>query len=133
VNNVSTWLTGYPTRSRFNNDVPEYDTYHFATAKQLASCDALLWVSTFNPHPIPDTQAPVIVIGHPDTQFEHMPDVFIPVGIPGVDHSGQMFRMDSSITLPLKKLRDTNLPGLSEVIGKIEAKLSNRMIDGTAA
>lgn len=133
VNNVSTWLSGYPTRSRFNNGIPEYDTYHFATAKQLASCDALLWVSTFNPYPAPNTQAPVIVIGHPDTKFERMPDVFIPVGIPGVDHNGQMFRMDSSITLPLKKLRDTNLPGLSEVIGKIEAKLSNRMIDGTAA
>lgn len=133
VNNVSTWLTGYPTRSRFNNDIPEYDTYHFSTAKQLASCDALLWVSTFNPHPVPDTQAPVIVIGHPDTKFERMPEVFIPVGIPGVDHVGQMFRMDSSITLPLKKLRDTNLPGLSEVIGEIEAKLSNRIIDGTAA
>ena len=133
VNNVSTWLSGYPTRSRFNNGIPEYDTYHFATAKQLASCDALLWVSTFNPHPIPDTQAPVIVIGHPDTKFERMPDVFIPVGIPGVDHNGQMFRMDSSITLPLKKLRETSLPSLSEVIGKIEAKLSNRMIDGTAA
>ncbi len=132
VNNVSTWLSGYPTRSRFNNGIPEYDTYHFSTKKQLASCDALLWVSTFNPHPIPDTQAPVIVIGHPDTQFERMPDVFIPVGIPGVDHSGQMFRMDSSITLPLKKLRDTNLPSLSEVIGKIEATLSNRTINGTA-
>jgi formylmethanofuran dehydrogenase subunit B len=62
-----------------------------------------------------------------------MPEVFIPVGIPGIDHVGQMFRMDSSITLPLKKLRETNLPGLSEVIGRIEAKLSNRMIDGTAA
>lgn len=133
VNNVSTWLSGYPTRSRFNNGIPVYDTYHFATAKQLASCDAFLWVSTFNPYPAPNTQAPVIVIGHPDTKFERMPDVFIPVGIPGVDHNGQMFRMDSSITLPLKKLRDTNLPGLSEVIGKIEAKLSNRMIDGTAA
>ena len=133
VNNVSTWLSGYPTRSRFNNEVPKYDTYHFSTVKQLASCDALLWVSTFNPHAIPDTQAPAIVIGHPDTQLERMPDVFIPVGIPGVDHSGQMFRMDSSITLPLKKLRNTDLPRLSEVIDKIEAKLSNRIIDGTAA
>lgn len=123
VNNVSTWLSGYPTRIRFYNGTPEYDTYHFATAKQLASCDALLWISTFNPHQIPDTQVPVIVIGHPDTQFERMPDVFIPVGIPGVDHNGQMFRMDSSITLPLKKLRNSNLPSLSEVIAKIEAKL----------
>ena len=123
VNNVSTWLTGYPTRSRFNNGIPEYDTYHFATAKQLTSCDALLWVSTFNPHATPETQAPVIVIGHPDTKFERMPEVFIPVGIPGVDHSGQMFRMDSSITLPLKKLRESNLPSLSEVIYKLENRL----------
>lgn len=127
VNNVSTWLSGYPTRSRFNNGIPEYDTYHFATQKQLASCDALLWISTFNPHSIPDTQAPVIVIGHPDTQFERMPDVFIPVGIPGVDHSGQMFRMDSSITLPLKKLRDTGLPSLSEVIDNIENKVGSEV------
>jgi len=127
VNNVSTWLSGYPTRSRFNNGIPEYDTYHFATSKQLACCDALLWVSTFNPHAIPDTKAPVIVIGHPDTKFERMPDIFIPVGIPGVDHAGQMFRMDSSITLPLKKLRDSRLPSLSEVIGKIESRLASEV------
>jgi len=33
--------------------------------------------------------------------------------------------MDSSITLPLKKVRDSNLPSLNEVIAKIEAKLLN--------
>jgi formylmethanofuran dehydrogenase subunit B len=124
VNNTSTWLSGYPTRSRFNNGIPEYDTYHYSTQKQLAECDALLWVSSFNPYPAPDCKVPTIAIGHPDTQFSHMPDVFIPVGIPGVDHSGQMFRMDSSITLPLKKLRDSSLPSLSEVITMIETKLS---------
>lgn len=123
VNNVSTWLSGYPTRNRFNNGIPEYDTHQYSTKNQLAECDALLWISTFNPYTAPDCKAPTIAIGHPDTQFEHMPDVFIPVGIPGVDHAGQMFRMDSSITLPLKKLRNSNLPSLSEVIAKIEAKL----------
>ncbi len=125
VNNTSTWLSGYPTRSRFRNGITEYDTYHYSTAKQLTHCDALLWVSTFNPQPAPDTQAPTIVIGHPDIKFAHAPEVFIPVGIPGVNHNGQMFRMDSSITLPLKKLRDSNLPTLSEVIASIEAKLVN--------
>jgi len=128
VNNLSTWLTGYPTRSRFQNGNPEYDTHHYSTEKQLMGCDALLWISTFNPYPPPDCKQPTIVIGHPDTQFERMPEVFIPVGIPGVDHAGQMFRMDSSITLPLKKLRDSSLsssslPSLSEVISKIENKL----------
>ncbi len=127
VNNVSTWLTGYPTRSRFNHGIPEYDTVRFSTKQQLSECDALLWISSFNPHPAPESKAPTIVIGHPNTQFERMPEVFIPVGIPGVDHQGLMFRMDSSITLPLKKLRNSNLPSLSEVIHKIENKLASEV------
>jgi len=121
INNTSTWLSGYPTRSRFISGKPEYDTYHFSTQKQLKLCDALLWVSTFNPNTPPNIKAPTIVIGHPNTQLEHKPDVFIPVGIPGVDHTGLMFRVDSSITLPLKKLRDSHLPTLSDVINSIEA------------
>lgn len=124
VNNTSTWLSGYPTRNRFVNGHPEYDAYHFSTKRQLTSCDALLWISTFNAYLPPDCEAPTIVIGHPDMQFEKQPDVFIPVGIPGVDHTGTMFRMDSSVAMPLKKLRDTALPSLSEVIGQIETKLS---------
>lgn len=123
VNNTSTWLSGYPTRSRYVDGKPEYDTYHFSTSQQLKNCDALLWVSSFNPYPPPETTAPIIVIGHPATQFERQPDVFIPVGIPGVDHTGLMFRLDSSITLPLKKLRDSQLPKLSDVINQIEAAL----------
>jgi len=123
VNNVSAWLSGYPTRNRFNHGMPEYDTYHYSTEKQLQECDALLWVSTFNPHLPPETKAPTIVIGHPGIKLGAAPDVFIPVGIPGIDHAGQMFRMDSSITLPLKKLRDSSRPSLSEVLSKIEAKL----------
>ena len=124
VNNTSTWLSGYPTRLRFNAGMPEYNTYLYSTQKQLASCDALVWISCFNPQSPPQANAPTIVIGHPDTPFERMPDVFIPVGIPGVDHAGQMFRMDSSITLPLKKLRDSSLPSLNEVIMMIETKLN---------
>ena len=124
VNNTSTWLSGYPTRNRFVNGKPEYDNYHFSTQKQLQNSDALLWVSTFNPISAPQTALPTIVIGHPDTKLDRTPDVFIPVGIPGVDHAGSMFRMDSSITLPLKKLRDNELPNLSEVINRIEAELA---------
>lgn len=125
VNNTSTWLSGYPTRSRYVDGKPEYDTYHFSADKLASSSDALLWISTFNPYTPPLTAAPTIVIGHPATKFERQPDVFIPVGIPGVDHAGQMFRMDSSITLPLNKLRDNQLPKLSDVIHQIEAALSS--------
>ncbi len=124
VNNTSTWLSGYPTRNRFVNGQPEYDAYHFSTKRQLSSCDALLWVSSFNAYQPPACDAPTIVIGHPDMQFEKQPDVFIPVGIPGVDHTGTMFRMDSSVAMPLKKLRNSELLSLSDVISLIEAKLA---------
>lgn len=123
VNNTSTWLSGYPTRSRYRNGKPEYDTYHFSTQKQLNHCDALLWISTFSPLAPPKADIPTIIIGHPHMQFAHAPAVFIPVGIPGIDHAGTMFREDSSITLPLTKLRDNQLPSLSDVINQIEASL----------
>ena len=124
VNNTSTWLSGYPTRNRFVNGHAEYDVYHFSTKNQLKHCDALLWVSTFNAHLPPACEAPTIVIGHAGMQFDKMPDVFIPVGVPGVDHAGTIFRMDSSVAMPLKKLRESALPSLSDVISQIEAKLS---------
>ena len=124
VNNTSTWLSGYPTRNRFVNGHAEYDAYHFSTKNQLKHCDALLWVSTFNAHLPPACEAPTIVIGHAGMQFDKMPDVFIPVGVPGVDHAGTIFRMDSSVAMPLKKLRESALPSLSDVISQIEAKLS---------
>jgi formylmethanofuran dehydrogenase subunit B len=124
VNNTSTWLSGYPTRSRFNNDKPTYDTQHFSSKHQLNECDALLWVSTFNPYPPPNTTKPIIAIGHPSMQFDRVPEIFIPVGIPGIDHTGTMFRMDSSVALPLKKIRSNSLPSLSEVLHQISALLA---------
>lgn len=124
VNNTSTWLTGYPTRSRLLNGQPQYDSYHFSSRHQLKSCDALLWLSTFNPHQPPSCDAPIIAIGHANMQFDRQPDVFIPVGVPGVHHAGTMFRMDSAVAMPLKKLWATDLLSLSEVIHRIEALLT---------
>ena len=124
VNNVSTWLSGYPTRSRHFEGQTAYDAYYFSSTQQLKKCDALLWVSTFNAHLPPHCDAPTIVIGHANMQFDKAPDVFIPVGIPGVDHAGSIFRMDSSVAMPLKKLRENQLPSLSEVIHQIEALLT---------
>lgn len=124
VNNTSTWLSGYPTRNRLANGKAEYNVHQFSTKNQLASTDALLWISTFNPHLPPATDAPLIVIGHPNMQFERTPDVFIPVGIPGVDHIGTMFRMDNVVSLPLKKARASSMPTLSHVIQQITDSMS---------
>ncbi len=124
VNNAFVWLTGYATRSKFVNGVPVYDPRNLSTAKQIGQTDALLWSSSFNPVTPPETDAPTIVIGHPNTEFTKIPDVFIPVAVPGVHSDGQMFRMDSSITLPLRQFKDTDLPTLHSVIGQIESELA---------
>ena len=127
VNNTCTWLRGYPTRSRYNGSNLKsnciYDPYHFSSEKLLENCDALIWVSTFSPLPAPKTDVPKIVIGHKNIKFEHHPEIYIPVGIPGIDHSGSIFRMDNVVALPLKKLRENNLPNLSQVIHLIMDKL----------
>ncbi len=51
------------------------------------------------------------------------PEVFIPIATPGLDCGGTLFRVDSAVILPLKKIRDTDLPTLSEVVSQIEALL----------
>jgi len=127
VNNTSTWLSGYPTRNRFTHGKAEYDTYHFSSAQQLKSCDALLWISTFNAHLPPPSDVPTIVIGHPNMQFDHVPDVFIPVGIPGIDHIGSMARMDNVVSLPLKKIRPSTLPSLSQVIEQVIQQINDSL------
>lgn len=124
INNTSTWLSGYATRNRIGNNQAEYDTQRFSTQQQLKECDAVLWISTFNAYLPPQTDVPTIVIGHPNMQFDKTPDVFIPVGLPGLDHTGTMFRMDSAVALPLKKVRNSNLAKLSEVIAQIETKFN---------
>ncbi len=130
VNQASTWTSGYPTRNRFARKHPEYDPYQFSTDKLLANdeADVLLWISSLNPDKTPPaSKVPSIVIGHANMVAKDA-DVFIPVGTPGIDHTGTMFRIDSSVSLPLSQLRSSELPGpvlpsLSEVIAAIEAAL----------
>ena len=123
VNQASTWTSGYPTRNRFARKHPEYDPYLFSTEKLLADdqADVLLWISSFNPDKTaPACKAPRIVIGHANMEAKDA-DVFIPVGSPGIDHKGTMFRIDSSVSLPLSQLRSSQLPSLSEVMAAIAA------------
>lgn len=124
VNNTFTWLTGYPTRTKFVNGKAIYDARNYSTNKQIIEADSLMWTSTFNPVAPPETKVPTIVIGHPNTQMKQTPDVFIPVAVPGVHSNGSMFRMDSSITLPLKTVNENALPTLANVIEQIESKLA---------
>lgn len=55
--------------------------------------------------------------------FAQEPEVFIPVGTPGIDHSGHAYRMDNVVAIRLKKLRDSGLPSTSEVVTAIQQAL----------
>ncbi len=90
------------------------------------SPDAVVWVNSFNAEKLPQkspqkNNVPLIVLGNANSQFKQTPDVFIPIATPGLDCSGTLFRVDGSVTLPLKKIRESDLPTLPEVIRQIEA------------
>ena len=60
-----------------------------------------------------------IVLGHPNTKFTNMPDIFIPVGIPGIDYDGIMFRTDNVVSVALKNIRDIKLPTTENIINRL--------------
>jgi formylmethanofuran dehydrogenase subunit B len=106
ANNANTWLSGY-SLSNENN-------VH----------DAIVWVNSFSPEKLPtQTDKPLIVLGNANTEFAQTPDVFIPIATPGLDCSGTLFRVDSAVVLPLKQVRESNLPTLNDVVRQIEGLL----------
>ena len=126
VNQVAAWQTGYPIRTSFQRGFPDYDPYLYDSQRMLDNneVDTLIWVSSFDTdRKPPQSQANTIVLGRAGMTFEREPEVFIPVGTPGIDHSGHIFRSDSVVALPLKQLRKSCLPSVSDVLSAIEATL----------
>lgn len=126
ANQVCGWTTGYPARMGFSASFPEYDPYLNDTQTLLANgeADVLLWVSAFNVNAVPpETKIPTIVVGRSGMTFAKEPDVFIPIGTPGIDHSGHAYRMDNVVAIRLKKLRDAALPSTAEALAVIEQAL----------
>jgi formylmethanofuran dehydrogenase subunit B len=120
---VFAWQSGYPTRFSYARGYPEYDPYHFAAAKLLASgeADVLVWIASINAQQTPPAASvPTVVIGRSGMVFDKEPEVFIPVGAPGIDHAGHMYRCDNVVSLPLRKLRDSGLPSAASVLSAIE-------------
>ncbi|MDI1230788.1 MAG: formylmethanofuran dehydrogenase subunit B [Methylobacter sp.] len=126
ANQVCGWTTGYPARTRFSSGYPEYDPFLNDTNLLLANgeADALVWVQAFNAKAAPPvTSLPTIVLGRSGMTFAKEPDVFIPIGTPGIDHAGHAYRMDNVIAIRLKKLRESGLPSTFDVLNAIEQAL----------
>ena len=107
VNNANTWLSGLT----LNDEAVEHDL--------------VVWVNSLNGDKWPpkSDKKPLVVLGNSNFSYSAVPDVFIPIATPGLDCSGTLFRVDSSVILPLKKIRENSLPTLSEVVNQIEALL----------
>ncbi|MDP1666971.1 MAG: formylmethanofuran dehydrogenase subunit B [Methylobacter sp.] len=126
ANQVCGWTTGYPARTRFSSGYPEYDPFLNDANFLLGNgeADALVWVQAFNAKAVPPVTAlPTIVVGRSGMTFAKEPDVFIPVGTPGIDHVGHAYRMDNVVAIRLKKLRESGLPSTSDVLNAIDQAL----------
>ena len=124
-NNVCLWQTAHPVRTAYDRDQPIYSPKHHATAQVLAdqSADLLIWSAALRALPPPDCQLPTIAITRPDTVINHPVQVYIPVGIPGIDYSGHIFRSDNVTILPLTQLRKTNLTSAAQVLSATPQRL----------
>jgi formylmethanofuran dehydrogenase subunit B len=124
ADSVHLWQTGFGSRTSFGQGQPDHDSYHYSTARLLqdGGADVLVWISSFNEARIPPaTAVPTVLLGRPGMVGEQQAAVFIPVGTPGLDHAGLMFRADRVVALPLQRLRKSALPSVADVIAAIEA------------
>ena len=122
ANSLSAWQSGFPLRVNFSVGVPKHDVGRNSTKNLLKNkvADAMLWISSFssNINP-PEAKIPTIVLATPGTKLNFKPDVFIPVATPGVDHSGQLIRTDSVVSLNLKKLRDSKYMSVGNILSRV--------------
>lgn len=132
VNQVFTWSSGLPLRSRAGPGGLEHEPLLFDASRLLAdgAVDAMLWVSSFDPTAGPPATAlPQIVLGHPATaqapQGAGADLVFIPVSTPGIGSSGHLFRTDGGVVLPLFPVFRDGLPSVAKVLGRLSVALAS--------
>jgi formylmethanofuran dehydrogenase subunit B len=139
VNQTVTWLSGWPLRTRVSTPARlagtaalEHDPYRYRTGRLLANgeVDALLWVASFAPHAWPHALAhdvPTVVLGHPAlaeaARARGAPTVFLPVATPGIDSGGHLFRVDTSVVLPLAAARGAALPTVETLAVQLAARV----------
>ena len=87
--------------------------------------DALLWVDSYGAGAVPATAGmPRIVLGAACLAPGTDADVFIPVATPGINGSGHLVRVDGSVVLPLRPVRDDGLPSVADVIRRLDQVLA---------
>lgn len=136
VNQVFTWLSGLPLRSRAGPLGLEHEPLCFDAQRLLvdAAVDSLLWVASYGPEPAPAPAGVArVVLGHPRMRLQHdsQPLVFIPVATPGIGSAGHLFRTDGSVLLPLRAVRADSLPSVGDVVRRLTQAVQARQKEGT--
>ncbi|HUL10396.1 MAG TPA: hypothetical protein VLV76_28975 [Candidatus Acidoferrum sp.] len=123
---LCTWQSGFPLRTSFAGGAPTHDPLLYGTARLLREreADALVWIAGFGPQPPPAAPLPTIVLAGALLALERPPEVQIPIGTPGIDHAGQIFRTDGVVALPLAQLRESARPSAADVLGRIDHALA---------
>lgn len=121
ANHVATWQTGVALPISFTQGTPIHDPVIYDGMKMIQNqeTDCLVWIASYNSKDTPPkTDIPTILFGHPNMNYNDA-DVFIPVGVPGIDQRGLACRTDSVATLPLQKIRESNLASASDLLHKL--------------
>jgi formylmethanofuran dehydrogenase subunit B len=121
ANQTAAWQTGVPLPLALAQSVPDYDPVGWSgdLLIERGSVDALIWISTLSDIEPPATDVPTIMLARAGFQPARPMDVLIPAGVPGLDHAGSLYRTDGVVALPVRKLRNTGLPSVAELLGRI--------------
>ena len=126
ANQVCGWQTGVPLRTSFATGAPDHDPVRWQTGAALAAADLLVWIASLGDLPLPATDRPIIALVRPDLPLPREVAVALPIGTPGLDHAGSVYRLDGVVALPLRALRDRGLPPVAEMLSRIHARLEAR-------
>ncbi len=122
---VLTWQSGSSLRTRFTDTGPQYDPFRYSSRRLLESgeADLLLYVAEFDTGAqVPATGVPSIILGRAGMTPPPC-EVFIPVATPGLDRTGHLFRTDTVVAVPLRKLVHRNLHYAPEVLRELAQHL----------
>jgi formylmethanofuran dehydrogenase subunit B len=145
---VHTWLTGLPLRTRLTSEPGgriEHDPIEHGANRLLVDhgCDALLWISSITALAPPAAAAglPTIVLGPPALARQadaynnntgatpgDVAAVFIPVASPGLHHAGHLFRSDGIIAMPMQAPLKSTLPDVADIARRIGAALATAKV-----
>lgn len=126
VNQVYTWMSGLPLRSRPGPLGLEHEPLQFDAQALVAGgdVDALLWVASFGDEPPrPEAGLPSVVLGGPGVAAPPR-GVFIPVATPGIGQTGHLFRGDGVVALPLEPVREDGLPGVAQIARALAQRIN---------